>query len=228
MITQPGPCGPSLIQIVASTDQDRHPKGDHPLDEGHLALGHPVGGVERRVVQEGFPERLRHGHVIPDSDGGQLRRAYAHPPVVGIAGKERVAVHVHAKQVDRVAPPARIGGQRDEAEVSRRLQLHGGATDELLQPLAGRMLVELGGVDLFPPARAGEVAAVDPGTNHGRVPLPVDAFDVGGLRFIPARRGICEGVVDPALADLVHDTMLFQKPVIAEDVDQQAPRLPFP
>ncbi len=63
-------CGPSLIQIVAGTDQDRHPKGDHPLDEGRLALRHPIGGVDRRVIQEGFPERLCHGHVIPDSDGG--------------------------------------------------------------------------------------------------------------------------------------------------------------
>ena len=193
---QPLACGPS-IQVIASTDQDRHPKGDHPLDEGHLALGHPIGGVERRVVQEGFPERLRHGHVIPDGDGGQLRRAYAHPPVVGVAGKERVAVHVHTKQVDRVAPPARIGGQGDEAKVSRCLQLHRGAMDELLQPLAGRMLLELGGVDLFPPTRARKVAAVEPGADRSRVSFPVDALDVGSFRLILSRRWICERVVEP-------------------------------
>ena len=147
-------------------------------------------GTPKATTRLTIPERLRHGHVIPVGDGGQLRRADAHPPVMGIAGKERVAVHVHAKQVDRVAPPARIGGSRDKAEVSRCLQLHRGAADELLQPLVGRMLGELGSVDLFPPARAGEVAAVKPGTGRSRGPLPVEAFDVGRFRLFPARRWI--------------------------------------
>ena len=69
--------------------------------------------------------------------------------------------------------------------------------DELLQPLAGRMLLELDGVDLFPLARAGEVAAVDPGADRSRVSLPVYVLDVRCLRLILARRWICERVVEP-------------------------------
>ena len=100
--------------------------------------------------------------------------------------------------------------------------------DELLQPLAGRMLLELDGVDLFPLARAGKIAAVDPSADCGEAPVPVDTLEIGRLRFIPARRRVIEGVVDPTLANSACDAMLFPVPVVAEGVNKQAPREPFP
>ena len=45
------------------------------MDEGYLALGHPGGGINRRVVEKGFSESLRQGYVVPGGDGGQLRGA---------------------------------------------------------------------------------------------------------------------------------------------------------
>ena len=65
------------------------------------------------------------------------------------------------------------------------------------------------GVDLFALAGAGKAAAVDASAERGRVPVPVDALDVGSLRLIPARRWIWERVVEPTLAEVAHDTLPF-------------------
>ncbi len=92
--------------------------------------------------------------------------------------------------LDRLVSPAGIAGERPDGEVPIGFQLHGGATDELLQPRVGRIGFEQAGVDLFRRAGAGQVAPVDARTDCGRVPVLVDALDVGSLRLIPAGRGV--------------------------------------
>ena len=104
--------GPS-IQVIAGSDQDRQAIGHDPLDESHLVLHHSAGGIARRVVQEGFPERVADAHHIPAVEGSvqmvvQLGSNEAIPLAVGIAAEQRVAVGVQAEQVDRAVPPARI------------------------------------------------------------------------------------------------------------------------
>ena len=135
-------------QEIRPADQDRKAIGHDPLDESDLALPPPGGDIARRVVQEGFSERIADAHHIPASEGSvqivvQLGSSEAIPLVtVGIAAKQHVAVRIQAEQVDRAAPPARIDGQRPDSEVPFRFKLHGGAADKFLQPHGGRCGLE--------------------------------------------------------------------------------------
>ena len=117
--------------------------------------------------------------------------------------------------------PSRFRCQSVDGIVAFHFKFHRNATDKLLKPLVGRIVIEQHGIDLFTPARARDVASVDPRANRGGSPVPVDAFDVGTLRLVPTRRWICNGVVDPALLDDAHDTMSFLVVVVAEGVGQQ-------
>ena len=100
---QTGTFRSSLIQIIACTDQDRQAIGHHPLDERHLALLHPGGWIERRVVQEGFTEHIPDTDDIPADKGSvqtgvQLWSNDAVPLAVGIAAAQRVARRIQANR----------------------------------------------------------------------------------------------------------------------------------
>ncbi len=117
--------------------------------------------------------------------------------------------------------PSRLLRQCVDREVALHFKLHRGATDKLLEPLIGRIPIKQHRVDFFTVARTGDVAAVDPRADRSGDPLPIDALEVGNLRFIPARLRVCKGVVNPTLTDAAYDTMLFLVVVVAEGIDQQ-------
>ena len=152
----------------------------------------------------------------------------AGPLAVGISAEQRVAICIKAKQVDRVALPPRLRRQCVDREVPLYFKLHRCATDKLHESLVGRIAIEQHGVDFFTVACARDVAEIDPCADRSRGPVPVDALDIGHFRLIPARLGVGEGVVDPALLRNAHDTIQFPEVVVAEGVDQPTPRYPFP
>ena len=142
-----------------------------------------------------------------------------------LPAEQRVAGRIYAEQVDRVATPPGLSGQR-EGESSFRCKFQGGTPHELLQPLGRRIFFQPLGVDFFAHAGAGDVTAVDARPDCGGDSVPIEALEVGYLRFISACSRVGEGVVDPAFADDAQEAIPVHEVVVAEGIDHQSPRLP--
>ena len=169
------------------------------MTKSDLSLPLVGGRIPIGVVKEGFAEVIGSRQDVPapeaaDVDRRQLRSDQG---ICRGAAEEGVAVGVQSEQIDGAASPTGIVGQADRGEIAHRVQLHGGAADELLQSLPGRVGVEHGGIDLLAPAGAGQVAPVDSRPDRGRDPLPVDGLEIGCLGLNAPCHRVGEGVIDP-------------------------------